>query len=122
MTVANSDKPEVLSLVKRFYNLGFNIEATSGTAKFLREHGIKTRAKMKISDGSDDIIKSIRAGHIAYVINTNGIGSTGTLSDGYQIRKIATESNVTIFTSLDTVKVLLDVLDENTIRISTIDA
>ena len=29
---------------------------------------------------------------------------------------------VTMFTSLDTVKVLLDVLDEMTIRISTIDA
>ena len=38
------------------------------------------------------------------------------------IRKTATESNVTIFTSLDTVKVLLDVLDETTLRISTIDA
>ena len=76
----------------------------------------------KISEGSNEICDSIRQGHIAYVINTNGVGSTGTLSDGYQIRKIATESNVTIFTSLDTVKVLLDVLDENTIRISTIDA
>ena len=43
-------------------------------------------------------------------------------ADNVIIRKAATESNVTIFTSLDTVKVLLDVLDENTIRISTIDA
>ena len=39
-----------------------------------------------------------------------------------KIRKYATESNVTMFTSLDTVKVLLDVLDETTLGISTIDA
>ena len=41
---------------------------------------------------------------------------------GYQIRKFATESNTTIFTSLDTVRVLLDVLEETTLTISTIDA
>ncbi|MBQ9070003.1 MAG: carbamoyl-phosphate synthase large subunit [Clostridia bacterium] len=121
-TIADSDKEEALPLIRRFYDLGFNIEATSGTAKFLKENGIRTHVLKKISEGSNEICDSIRQGHIAYVINTNGVGSTGTLSDGYQIRKIATESNVTIFTSLDTVKVLLDVLDENTIRISTIDA
>ena len=121
-TIADRDKEEALPLIRRFYNLGFNIEATEGTAKFLKENGIRTHVLKKISEGSNEICDSIRQGHIAYVINTNGVGSTGTLSDGYQIRKIATESNVTIFTSLDTVKVLLDVLDENTIRISTIDA
>ncbi len=121
-TIADSDKNEALPLIRRFYDLGFNIEATEGTAKFLKENGIRTHVLQKISNGSDEICESIRQGHIAYVINTNGIGSTGTLSDGYMIRKTAIESNVTIFTSLDTVKVLLDVLDENTIRISTIDA
>ena len=43
------------------------------------------------------------------------------MSDGYQIRQCATENNVTIFTSLDTIKVLLDVLEETTICISTIN-
>ncbi len=121
-TIADSDKSEALPLIRRFYDLGFNIEATEGTAKFLKENGIRTHVLQKISNGSNEICDSIRQGHIAYVINTNGVGNTGTLSDGYMIRKTAIESNVTIFTSLDTVKVLLDVLDENTIRISTIDA
>jgi carbamoyl-phosphate synthase large subunit len=44
------------------------------------------------------------------------------MSDGYEIRKHAIESNVSIFTSLDTVRVLLDVLEETTLTISTIDA
>ena len=76
----------------------------------------------KISDGSEEIPDSIQQGHIAYVINTSDVGSSDQMSDGYRIRKCATESNVTMFTSLDTVKVLLDVLDETTLRISTIDA
>ncbi len=121
-TIADKDKEEALPLIKRFYNLGFNIEATEGTAKFLKENGIRTHILKKIGEGSNEIVDSIRQGHIAYVINTSGLGTSGVNSDGYYIRKAATESNVTIFTSLDTVKVLLDVLDENTIRISTIDA
>ncbi|MBQ3016024.1 MAG: carbamoyl-phosphate synthase large subunit [Clostridia bacterium] len=121
-TIADKDKEEALPLIRRFYNLGFNIEATEGTAKFLKENGIRTHVLKKIGEGSNEIVDSIRQGHIAYVINTSGLGTSGGNSDGYYIRKAATESNVTIFTSLDTVKVLLDVLDENTIRISTIDA
>ena len=121
-TIADRDKAEALPLIRRFYDLGFNIEATEGTAKFLKENGIRTHVLRKLGDGSNEICDSIRQGHIAYVINTSGVGTGGANTDGYFIRKAATESNVTIFTSLDTVKVLLDVLDETTLRISTIDA
>ena len=122
-TIADKDKEEALPLIRRFYQLGFNIEATEGTATYLKANGIRTHVLTKISDGSEEIQESIRQGHIAYVINTSDISSTNNqMHDGHEIRKIATESNVTIFTSLDTVKVLLDVLDEITLRISTIDA
>ena len=50
--------------------LGFNIEATSGTAKLLKAHGIKTREKKKISEGSEEILDSIRKGHVTYILNT----------------------------------------------------
>ena len=76
----------------------------------------------KISQGSTEIPDSIRAGHVAYIINTREIGETDSVSDGLQIRRCATENNATIFTSLDTVRVLLDVLEETTLTISTIDA
>ena len=122
VTIADKDKAEALPLIRRFYDLGFNIEATSGTANFLKQNGIRTHVLEKISDGSEEIQDSIRQGHIAYVINTSDIASKGQNKDGHEIRKIAIESNVTMFTSLDTVKVLLDVLDETTLRISTIDA
>ena len=121
-TIADCDKDEALSLIRRFYNLGFNIEATKGTAKFLKENGIRTHVLKKLSDGSDEIADSIRQGHIAYVINTSDSSSSGVVRDGFEIRKYATENNVNVFTSLDTVRVLLDVLEETTLTISTIDA
>ena len=121
-TIADKDKNEALPLMRRFYNLGFNIEATEGTAEFLKQNGIRTHVLQKLSDGSEEILESIRQGHIAYIINTKDIGAMGQASDGYQIRRYAIENNATIFTSLDTVRVLLDVLEETTLTISTIDA
>ena len=122
VSVTDADKEEALPLVRRFYNLGFNIEATAGTAKFLKEHGIRTRVKKKISEGATDILDSIRKGYVNYVISTRDVDSLSQQSDGYMIRRCAVENNVTMFSALDTVRVLLDVLEEITITISTIDA
>ena len=124
-TIADRDKEEALPLIRRFYKLGFNIEATAGTAKFLKEHGIRTKVRQKISMGgeeSDDIPAALREGHIAYVINTRDVGAMDEMKDGYEIRKHSVDCGVSVFTSLDTVRVLLDVLEEITISISTIDA
>ncbi len=122
VSIADCDKQEALPLVRRFYNLGFNIEATVGTANFLKKNGIRTRIKKKLSEGSEEILDSIRKGYVTYVISTRDVNSLGQASDGYQIRRAAVENNVTMFTALDTVRVLLDVLEETTLTISTIDA
>ncbi len=120
-TIADKDKAEALPLLRRFYNMGFNIEATAGTAKFLKENGIRTRTLKKFSEGSDDISRSMRQGHVSYVINTIDINQHNTRLDGYDIRRAAVERNVTLFSSLETVRVLLDVLEEINLGISTID-
>ncbi|MBP3606665.1 MAG: carbamoyl-phosphate synthase large subunit [Clostridia bacterium] len=123
VTVADSDKAEVLPLIRRFYNLGFNIQATKGTGEFLKKNGIRTHILGKISEGCEEIPDAIRKGYIAYIINTSEISSSGhAQKDGSQIRRVATENNANIFTSLDTVSTLLDVLEETTLCISTIDA
>ncbi|WMI81763.1 carbamoyl-phosphate synthase large subunit [Anaerotignum sp. MB30-C6] len=121
-TITDKDKEEALPLIRRFYELGFNIEATAGTAEFLKEHGIRTRIKKKVSEGSEEIFDSIRSGYVSYVINTRDVNSEEGMSDGQEIRQCAVENNVTMFTALDTVRVLLDVLEETTLCISTIDA
>ena len=122
VTLADEDKEEAVPLIRRFYDLGFNIEATDLTAKTMRDHGIRTRTLRKLSEGSTQILDAIRAGYVSYVINTRAIMSGVHYEDGTAIRQTAVENGVTIFTSLDTVRVLLDVLEETTLTISTIDA
>ncbi len=121
VTIADKDKQEALPLIKRFYNLGFNIEATKGTATFLKQSGIRTRVKKKISEGSEEILESLRKGYVSYVINTRNIDSINQETDGSLIRKCAAENNIPMFTALDTVRAVLSVLEEITLGISTID-
>ena len=122
VTLADEDKEEALPLVRRFYDMGFNIEATIGTANFLKEHGIRTRIRKKLLEGSEEIFDSLRAGYVSYVINTRAIMSGIHYDDGVAIRRCAVENGVTLFSSLDTVRIVLDVLEEITNRVSTIDA
>ena len=122
VSIADADKLEALELIRRFYNLGFNIEATSGTAEFLKSHNIRTRIRRKYSEGSTEILDSIRAGYVSYIINTRPVTTGPHDEDGMAIRRCAIENGVTMFTSLDTVRVLLEVLEEITIGISTIDS
>ena len=121
VTLADKDKQRALPLVKRFYNLGFNIEATAGTAAFLKRNGIKTRIKQKISEGDNDIIDSLTKGYVTYVINTQDVGTPDTKHDGFLIRRYAVENNVALFSSLSTVNALLNVLEDMTLPVSTID-
>ena len=121
-TIADEDKEEALPLIRRFYHLGFNIEATSGTAAFLRQHGIRTRVRGKISEGSSDILDSIHSGYVSYIINTRAVLAGSHHADGIEIRQCAVQNGVTIFTSLDTVRILLDVLEDIVPSISTINA
>ncbi len=122
VTLADEDKEEALPMVRSFYNMGFNIAATAGTAEFLKKNGIRTHKLGKISEGSNEILDFIRSGFVSYVINTRAISSGVHYKDGGEIRRCATENGVTIFTSLDTVRIVTEVLEEMTISVSTIDA
>ena len=121
VTLADKDKQRALPLIRRFYKLGFNIEATEGTAAFLRRNGIKTREKKKISEGSNDIFESFSKGYVTYVINTQNFSSESQ-QDGFLIRRMAAENNISVFTALSTVNALLNVLEDITMPVSTIDA
>ena len=115
VTLADEDKEEALPLVRRFYHLGFNIEAA-----FLKSHGIRTRVRRKLSDGSNEILDSIRAGYVSYILNTRAITSGVHYDDGVAIRRCAVQNGVNMFTSLDTARILLDALEEVIPEISTI--
>ena len=112
ITLADEDKKEALPLIEKFASLGFDFASTGLSTKFLREHGFETKHLGKISEGSHEVIDFIRSGKASYVVNTRAILSGVHYADGYNIRRAAIEHNVAMMTSLDTVKVLLDVLKD----------
>ena len=122
LSVCPEDLEEALPLVRRFYRLGFNIEATTGTARFLKEQGIRTRVRRDYTEDPADITEAMRSGRVAYLVNTRDPSSAAHMSAGRDMRRLAIENNVITFTSLDTVQALLDVLEAISSRISTIDA
>jgi len=121
VSIADEDKRETVPLVERFYRMGFNIEATTLTGEVLKNHGIRTRIRRKPSERSTEVLDSIRSGYVSYVINTRAIRSGLHYPDGFAIRHCAAQHNVTMLTSLDTVRLVLDVLEEMTMGVSTID-
>ena len=121
LSICPEDLEEALPLVGRFYRLGFNIEATTGTAQFLKDHGIRTRVRRDYTEDPAEITGLMRSGRVAYIINTRDLSSSQHVNAGVAMRRLAIENNLTTFTSLDTVRALLDVLEAVTSRISTID-
>ena len=124
-SVDDHDKEELLPLIRRFYRLGFNIEATYGTAAFLREHGVRCHSYALHGHSQEAaelqvIFRKIREGHITYFINTRDTRSGHARSAGTRIRQCAAENGVPALTSPDTVRALLDALEDVVFPVGTI--
>ena len=113
ITVRDQDKPEMLQIAKKFDKIGFQIYATSGTAKYLKENGIKAKVVEKIWEGKDSILDLIQSGKLNFVINTPTKGKQSG-RDGFKIRRIAVECKIPCFTSLDTVSALYKAIEKET--------
>ena len=120
VSVADEDKDETVPLVRRFWDMGFKIEATTLTGEVLNAAGIPAKILKKPSEGSTEVLDSIRSGYISYVINTRAVLSGLHFGDGAAIRRCAAQNSVTMLTSLDTVRMILDVLEEVTLGVSPI--
>lgn len=111
VTVADKDKEEVLPIVKGFGKLGYNILATTGTARYLEEQGVTVKQVNKVREGSPHIADLLRQGDIHLVINTLTKGKAPE-RDGFAIRRAAVELAVPCLTSLDTARAILEVLGD----------
>ena len=105
VSLNDRDKSGGVEVVKGLSSLGLKVAATSGTAKYLTDHGCEvTRIVSKFSERStgeknvDDAVKLIEAGEIVLVINTPR--GYGTRSDGEAIRKAANNCRVSVVTTL----------------------
>jgi carbamoyl-phosphate synthase large subunit len=101
VTVADKDKEEVVPIIEGFHWLGYDLVATRGTAALIRALGIGVREVGKLSEGNDEILRVIRSGKCAAVVNTPTLGKTVD-RDGFLIRRAAVEARVPCLTSLDT--------------------
>ncbi|MGG3845323.1 carbamoyl-phosphate synthase large subunit [Aeribacillus composti] len=110
LTIADKDKNEALEIAGRFRNIGYQLLATEGTAKFLEENGIKAKVVSKIGSRGDNILDVIRNGKAQFVINTLTKGKQPE-RDGFRIRRESVENGVPCLTSLDTARAILRVLE-----------
>ncbi|MCT4508708.1 MAG: carbamoyl-phosphate synthase large subunit [Tepidibacter sp.] len=111
-TVKPSDKAEFIEIAKEFDKKGCKFIATSKTADELEKNSLKVQRAKKISEGVPNILDVIRSGMVDMLINTPTKANDST-RDGFRMRRAAIEASVPVFTSLDTVRGILDIMDSN---------
>ena len=126
ITVRDEDKEDIIPIARRFEAQGYRIYATLGTAKVLKENGIKVIRTNKLEQPAPNLMDLILGHKIDVVIDTPPQGVEHQ-KDGFLIRRNAIETGVNVLTSLDTAEALVTSL-ENTdlnnltlVDIATID-
>jgi len=98
LTVTDKDKQELLPVAKRIKKIGFNIYATEGTSRFLKDNGVDNMPIEKLHEGRPNITDAITNGKIHLIINTP-IGRNSKYDDSY-IRMMAIKHKIPYITSI----------------------
>ena len=107
-TIKDEDKEEFLPIAKKYVEYGYEIYSTIGTYKFLKEHGINAKFVNRISEQENTIIDLLMTGTVDLVIDRPTRNNNE--KDGFLIRRVAVETGVPTFTSLDTCEALINCL------------
>ena len=121
-TISGAAKEEAFKLAKRFYELGYSILATEGTAEFFKEHGlsrVEVVGKIDETHYGYSVLDVIYKGYVDMVINTAAKKKSAT-NDGFKIRRAASEQGIACLTSLDTTSALLRVLESISFNVTAI--
>ncbi len=98
VSVKNYDKkPKMVEAMKTLSDLGFEIIATRGTAKFLKENGVASKVVNKVYEGRPNIVDMMKDGEIALVLNTTE--GQQALDDSREIRSVALYDKIPYFTT-----------------------
>ena len=98
LSVKDQDKPAALDVARRLQRLRFTIEATSGTAAYLRDQGVEVQTVNKVNEGRPHIVDHIKNGEISLVINT--VGSEASQADSASIRREALQKGLPYYTTM----------------------
>lgn len=97
--ISVNEKNEMLvELAKAYKDLGFDVVATVGTVKYLKEHGIEVKPIKKLSEGRPNISDAIKNGELDIVVNTPDDKQSST-DDSY-IRKEAIKYGIPYLTTV----------------------
>ncbi|MBQ7014508.1 MAG: carbamoyl-phosphate synthase large subunit [Clostridia bacterium] len=110
LSVRDSDKNEIVDVAKKFYDLGFSLYSTKGTAAVISKVGLPVTLVSKIHESSDsNTLSLIESGIINYVVSTSSKGRIPT-RDSVKIRRKTVERGIPCLTSIDTAHALADCL------------
>jgi carbamoyl-phosphate synthase large subunit len=98
ISVKDADKPRLLQSVKTLTQLGFKVIATSGTQRYLAEHGVEATKINKVLEGRPHVVDAIKNGGVQLVFNTTE-GATA-LADSVSLRREALLHKVPYYTTL----------------------
>lgn len=109
-TVRNRDKENFKPIAVKLSKMGYDFVATENTAKYLNENGIMAETVKKVREAKPNIIDLIRSSGIGVVVDIP-TKANDVHTDGFRIRRTAVEASINVFTSLDTVSALADIME-----------
>jgi carbamoyl-phosphate synthase large subunit len=111
LSIADRNKPEAVSIIRRLVQVGFRLYATEGTAALIRALEMPVEQVTKLlTQSHPNVLDVIQEGLVDCVINTPEGGQPTAMRDGFQIRRAAAEKRIPCFTSLDTARAAVEAL------------
>ena len=109
ISVRDPDKERLMPVAKELLARGFSIVATSGTCKFLTEHGFACERINKVLEGRPHCVDMIKNGDIVFIVNTTE--GKQAIADSFSIRREALQHRITYSTTIAGARALLHSLD-----------
>ena len=110
LSLSDQTKTDALPLIRQLVEAGYKLYATEGTSAVISALGLPVTTVTKILDGHPNVVDVIQDGTVQCVINTPEGRFTGSLRDGFYIRRAAAEKRIPCFTSLDTARAAIQAL------------
>jgi len=110
LSVKDSHKQEIVGIAQRLFKLGFTLSATKGTAKTLKDNGLKCRKINKVSSGTPHIVDILNSKKISLVINTGGGNSKHRISDARALRRGTLANKIPYCTNMSTAYAFLEAI------------
>ena len=99
ISVKDEDKPRLPQLAKQFVDAGYQLVATRGTAKVIREAGFKCEVVNKVSEGRPNVVDELKNGNINLVIAV-AAENRSEIADASAIRIASLANHVTFYTAM----------------------